>query len=138
MQAIHFALLAFKASIRKSNVRLNCDNKTAISYINNFGDCRNISLNFLSRKICLCCIDSKVGFGVLITNSINAVHIPGLDNQIADTMSPKFSDNIEWSLDINIFDRLSQPFGTPQVDLFASRLNNKLSHYFSWCPDPLC
>ena len=130
LKAIHFALLAFKASIRNSNVSLNCDNTTAISYINKFGGCRNVSLNHLSRKIWIWCIDNKV--------SINAVHIPGLDNQIADTMSRKFSDNIEWSLDINIFDRLYQTFGTPQIDLFASRLNKKLSHYFSWRPDPFC
>ena len=130
LKAIHFALLAFKAPIQNANVRLNCDNTTAISYINKFGGCRNASLNHLSRQIWVWCIDNKV--------SINAVHIPGLYNQIADTMSRKFSDNIEWSLDIKIFRLLCQALGTPQIDLFASRLNNKLRHYFSWRPDPFC
>ena len=112
MKAVHFALLAFKASIQNANLRLNCDNTTAISYINKFGGCRNASLNHLSRQSWLWCIDNKV--------SINAVHIPGLYNQIADTMSRKFSDNIEWSLDIKIFSLLCQALGTPQMDLFAS------------------
>ena len=130
LKAIHFALLAFRGSIQNCNVRLNCDNTTAISYINKFGGCRSVSLNYLSRQIWLWCIHNKV--------SINAVHIPGLDNQIADTMSRKFSDNIEWSLDNQIFNHLCQAFGKPQIDLFASRLNKKLSHYFSWRPDPFC
>ena len=28
--------------------------------------------------------------------------------------------------------------GTPDIDLFASRLNNKQPKYFSWRPDPFC
>ena len=130
LKAIHFALLAFKGSIQNCKVRLNCDNTTAISYINKFGGCRNVALNYLSRQIWLWCIYNKV--------SINAVHIPGLDNQVADSMSRNFSDNIEWSLDNQIFTRLCQDFGKPQIDLFASRLNKKLNHYFSWRPDPFC
>ena len=70
LKAVHFALLAFKGSIQNCKVRLNCDNTTAISYINKFGGCRNVALNYLSRQIWLWCIYNKV--------SINAVHIPGL------------------------------------------------------------
>ena len=123
LKAIHFAILAFKGSIRNCNVRLNCDNTTAIFYINQFGGCRNVALNYLSRQIWLRCIYSKL--------SISTVHIPGLDNQIADSMSRNFSDNIEWSLDNQIFTRLCQVFGKPLIDLFASRLNKKLNHSFS-------
>ena len=130
LKAIQFALLAFKASIQDSKVHVKCDNTTAIAYINKFGGCHNVSLNYLSRQIWLWCIDHRV--------SLNALHIPGLDNQIADAMSRKFSDNIEWSLDTEIFHRLCQEFGTPHIDLFASRLNRKLNRYFSWRPDPFC
>ena len=38
----------------------------------------------------------------------------------------------------DIFHRLCEEFGTPHVDLFASRLNRKLNRYFSWRPDPFC
>ena len=130
LRAIQFALLAFKASIHDTNVRVHCDNTTSISYLNKFGGCHNVSLNYLSRQIWLWCIDNKV--------SLTALHIPGLDNQIADAMSRKFSDNIEWSLDLDIFHRLCEEFGTPHLDLFASRLNRKLNRYFSWRPDPFC
>ena len=45
-------------------------------------------------------------------------------------------DNVERSLDLAIFHRICEYFGRPEIDLFASRMNNKLSNYFSWRPDP--
>ena len=130
LKAIHFALVTFKAPIQNFNVGLNCDNTTPISYIDEFGGCHNVALNYLSRQIWLWCIYNKV--------SINSVPTPGLDNHIPYSMSHKFSDDIRWSLDNQIFTQLCQVFGNLQIDLFASRLNKKLSHYFSWRPDPFC
>ena len=63
---------------------------------------------------------------------------PGIHNTIADKLSRKFIDNVEWSLDTTIFKHLCNFSGTPDIDLFASRLNNKLPKYFSWRPDPFC
>ena len=87
-------------------------------------------MNYLSRKIWLWCIDNKV--------SLTAVHIPGIHNTLADKLSRKFIDNVEWSLSIFIFTRVCRNFGTPDLDLFASRLNKKLCKYYSWRPDPFC
>ena len=87
-------------------------------------------MNYLSRKIWLWCIDNSV--------SLTAIHIPGIYNTLADRLSRKFTDNIEWSLDTDIFQRLCALCGTPGIDLFASRLNNKLYEYYSWRPDPFC
>ena len=130
LRAIQFALFAFRTFITHCYVRLHCDNTTAISYINKFGGCRNTSMNYLSRKIWLWCIDNKA--------SITAIHIPGIHNILADRLSRKFTDNIEWGLDITIFEQLCSLCGTPLIDLFASRLNHKLSAYYSWRPDPFC
>ena len=130
LRAIQFALFAFQKFISSSSVRIQCDNTTAISYINKFGGCRNGSMNYLSRKIWLWCIDNKI--------SLTAIHMPGIHNTIADKLSRKFIDNVEWSLDAAIFAQLCSISGTPDIDLFASRLNNKLPTYFSWRPDPFC
>ena len=72
-------------------------------------------MNYLSRKIWLWCIDNKI--------SLTAIHIPGIHNTIADKLSRKFIDNVEWSLDTTIFKHLCYFSGTPDIDLFASRLN---------------
>ena len=130
LRAMQFALFAFQRYISNYSVRIQCDNTTAISYINKFGVCRNSSMNHLSRKIWLWCIDNKI--------SLTAIHIPGIRNTIADKLSRKFIDNFEWSLDATIFEHLCNISGTPDIDLFASRLNNKLPTYFSWRPDPFC
>ena len=130
LRAIQFALFAFRKFIINSSVRIHCDNTTAMAYINKFGGCRSSSMSYLSRKICLWCIDNSV--------SLTAIHIPGIYNTLADRLSRKFTDNIEWSLDTDIFERLCALCGTPGIDLFASRLNNKLHEYYSWRPDPFC
>ena len=62
-------------------------------------------------------------------------HIPGRFN-IADVESRKFDDNIEWKLDITVFDRLVGLWGKPDFDLFATRLNTQLQRFSSWKPDP--
>jgi len=59
-----------------------------------------------------------------------------VDNVEADRASRVFNDNIEWTLDDNIFKQIVKQFGQPKIDMFASRLNNKLDNYCAWLPDP--
>ena len=42
----------------------------------------------------------------------------------------------EWSLKDEFFQIIMCKFGTCKIDLFASRLNNKLDRYVSFRPDP--
>jgi hypothetical protein len=53
-----------------------------------------------------------------------------------DQASRVFNEAIEWSINDNIFDAICGMFGSPEVDLFASRLNKKVSRFYSWLPDP--
>lgn len=43
---------------------------------------------------------------------------------------------MEWMLDKKIFQEFSANFGTPKIDLFASRINTQLADYVSYLPDP--
>ena len=67
---------------------------------------------------------------------ISAAHIPGVLNVTADEESRKFRDDIEWSLSDEWFEKICETFGTPTVDVFATRLNAKLPRFHSWKPDP--
>ena len=67
---------------------------------------------------------------------ISAAHIPGAHNVLADTASREFTDSAEWAIPTKTFDSITRKFGLPEIDLFASRLNNKLDRYVSWKPDP--
>ena len=66
--------------------------------------------------------------------TLKARHIPGLLNVIADKLS-RLSQTIqtEWSLHPEVF---SAVCSKPQVDLCATRFNNKLPQFVSPVPDP--
>jgi hypothetical protein len=63
-------------------------------------------------------------------------HIAGVDNVEADYQSRVFNDNSEWMLAQHVFKGVTNTFGTPTIDLFASRLNHQLDQYGAWFPDP--
>ena len=85
-------------------------------------------LTFLARCIWLWCKERDIW--------LSAFHIPGSENGTADFQSRNFNDNTEWTLNKRVFDSLCDHFGNFEVDLFASRLNNQISNYTSWRPDP--
>ena len=67
---------------------------------------------------------------------LTAQYIPGAENIAADHMSRHFSDSSEWQLKHELFQRICHHFFTPDIDLFASRLNCHLSKFVSWTFDP--
>ena len=54
-------------------------------------------------------------------NYFRATYIPGKENLVADSSSRQFSSNLELSVDIGIFNQISNMTFAPDVDLFASR-----------------
>jgi hypothetical protein len=93
------------------------------------GGIKSVECNSLAYDIWSWCINRDIWV------SANYVHT---SENIADVESRKFNDNIELMLNKNIFKLLIEIWGTPDIDLFATRLNNQLSTYSSWKPDPGC
>ena len=110
------------------HVRIMSDNSTAISYINKQGGTHCLLLNDIAGEIWQMCIEFQV--------HISAAHIPGKHNILADTASREFHDSAEWMLPHTLFQNIIRAYGTPEIDLFASRLNKQLQVYASWKPDP--
>ena len=69
--------------------------------------------------------------------TLRARHIPGRLNVIADKLS-RLGQTIqtEWSLHPEVFKAICNRWHQPQVDLFATRFNNKLPQFVSPVPDP--
>ena len=128
--AAFFALKAFCSKMHDVHVQLQIDNTTAVSYINNMGGSKSPQLNTLATDMWHWCIDRNIW--------LSAVHIAGKLNTTADHNSRQFSDRHEWSLGTKYFEDISHSFPELEIDLFASRLNNKLEKYCSWKPDPGC
>ena len=66
---------------------------------------------------------------------LSACHILGSTNVDADTESRNTNSSTEWSLHSDVFADINKMWGPFHVDLFASRLNFKVSTYASWKPD---
>ena len=103
-----------------THVRIYMDNTTSCTYINKFGGCTSES-DTIAREIWFWCMERPI--------YLSAAHVPGKDNCEADAESRTENDDTEWSLNANIFNTIHETFPGLTVDLFASRLNNKLPKY---------
>ena len=129
LKAIKLALYSYlPLNSGVKHVRIKSDNTTAISYINKKGGTHSMVLNDMAVDIWEYCVEMGV--------HISAAHIPGIHNVLADTASREFVDSAEWTIPHSYFNKITRRYGTPEIDLFASRLNNKLPTYASWKPDP--
>jgi len=126
--AIFYGLKSFSSHISGSHVRVQSDNTTAVTYINNLGGVKSVGCHEIAKKIWLWALQNRV--------ILSAEHLPGSVNVLADKASRVFDDNTEWSLVPCVFDNIRESLGPFSIDLFASRLNCKHSIYASWKPDP--
>ena len=67
---------------------------------------------------------------------ISAAHVPGKDNIEADHQFRILQGATEWKLHPELFQKIVDKFGKPDIDLFASRINRQLKSYVSWHPEP--
>ena len=126
--AILFTLKSFSQLLRGRHIKVLSDNTTAINYVNEMGGVRSVTCDDICLGIWDWCITNNVW--------LTASHIPGKDNVSADTASRSFNDRYEWQLNKVLFQNLCEEFGTPCIDLFASRLNKQVEIFCSWMPDP--
>ena len=93
------------------------------------GTCHSNTINKLVIEIWESCITHHIW--------ITACHIPGIHNSVADSESCKTRRATEWSLNYTVFQKaIDETHFQPDVDLFASRLNNKCKKNVSYQPDP--
>ena len=70
--------------------------------------------------------------------TLKARHIPGWLNVVADKLSCLGQTiQTEWSLLQEVFQAICRRWHRPQIDLFATRFNNKLPQFVSPVPDSL-
>ena len=125
------ATLAVKTFVKNKRhlaVLLKTDSATAVVYINNQGGTASKNLVALTRDLWMWCLERNI--------HIEAQHLPGELNCIADWESRHMKDRSDWKLDRQTFVRINRRYGPLEVDLFASRLTKQCPRYFSWRPDP--
>ena len=98
------------------------------TYVNAMGGIKSANCNDLAQQIWQWCREREIW--------LRACHIPGSTNVDADTESRTTNSSTEWSLHSDVFADINKMWGPFHVDVFASRLNFKVSTYASWKPDP--
>ena len=126
--AVLLTLKAICGECANLHIRAQCDNTTAVCYINNMGGSKSPDCNLATRQIWDYCIERNIW--------LSASHLPGCENTEVDRESRHFNDRTEWKLEPTIYHSITEQFGEPSIDLFASRLNKQCSVYASWRPDP--
>jgi uncharacterized protein YqgQ len=129
LMAVELALKIRCENTYNKHVRVMSDNTTTVASIKKQGSLHSQDCNRVAQRIWT--------FMLQRGNWISAAHCPGVENVEADRASREFKENLEWTLNQKIFDRICRKLEVqPEIDLFASRLNNKLSRYVAWQPDP--
>ena len=126
--AAKFSLMSYCSKYVFNHVRYKLDNSTTIAYINYIRGTKSVDCNNIAVEIWQWCISKNIW--------ISAAFIPGTNNTIEDKKSRVFDDSTEWTLDYGLFKKICITFFKPDIDLMASRLNNKCEKYISWHPDP--
>ena len=125
---VEYALKSFKARVSGKHVKISTDNTCAVSYLKNMGGSGSKVCNSVASKIIWkWCQDRNTWLTVAF--------IPWKLNSDADRQSRKFNDNTEWKLRSKLFTKITTVLGTPEMDLFASRLNCQTKPFVSWHRD---
>ncbi|CAJ0954016.1 unnamed protein product [Ranitomeya imitator] len=128
IRAVRLALLRFHHLLAGRPVRIQSDNATAVAYINHQGGTRSKAA---MQEVKLILLWAERNHSV-----ISAVHIPGEENWAADFLSRQGLASGEWSLHPEVFLQICHLWGTPDVDLMASKVNAKVPSFVSRYRDP--
>ena len=129
LRAVHLALQRFLPHLRHRHVLIRTDNTTVVYHINRQGGVRSAKLLTVARRLLLW---ASQHFATL-----RAVHLPGIENAVADHLSRHALSSTEWSLHPQIVDQIWTRFGRATVDLYATDSNSKCFRWFTPAQDAL-
>lgn len=129
MQAVWEALLHWEEKCSSQQVLVLSDNTTVVAYIQKSGGTKSVQLCMLAFQLLRWCAERGI--------RLRARHIPGRLNVLADALSRRGQMlHTEWSMHPVTFNWICSLWERPQIDLFATRWNNKLQVFVSPVPDP--
>lgn len=120
--AVFLALKSFAANDSNCQILLRIDNTTAIAHLNKMGGVKFPNLNDITKEVWEWSIQREIW--------IFAEYVPSKKN-IADKYSRLTNIDTEWEIAAFAHQKIVQRFGTPEVNLFATRNNTKCEAYCS-------
>ena len=125
LKAAFLAIQSFLKHKTNISIKLRLDNTTAVYYINNKGGTCSPELMALTMELRTWCLSRNI--------YIQAEHLPGVQNCMADKASRTCIDSTDWKIQPKLIKKFLVERDT---DLFATRLTHQLPRYVSWHPDP--
>ncbi|CAJ0934918.1 unnamed protein product [Ranitomeya imitator] len=129
IRAIFLPLIHWQSLLTNLPIRIQSDSATAVAYLNHQGRTRSGQVMEEAAKI--------LRWAERHVPAISAVHIPWVENWATDFLSLQGLAAGEWSLRPAVFDQICLRWGTPDVDLMASRMNHKVPQFVARSRDPL-
>lgn len=129
LKAVHLSVQKFLPHLKGQNLLIRSDSTTVVQYLNKQGGTRSPQLCLLTWDLYQMAIKNEI--------TLNAAHIIGSQNTLADNLSRVMIRPTEWTLNNTVTQKIFQILGTPMVDLFASEENRKVEIFCSWIPSPL-
>ena len=114
------ALLEFAPAMAHSSLLLQSDNQSVVAYLRNQGGTKSTALMELTYEI----FQIIEKYNIYLT----PYHIPGRYNTLADSLSRQ-SKTPEWHLLPEATKVIFSKWGTPIIDLFASKYSNIVPKY---------
>ena len=127
MTATLLSLKSFCSHLQGKAVLGHTDNLSNMANILKGGG-TSIPLTRTAKEVWQFCEQHHIQLGM--------TYVQGLQNTRADALSRVRRDHSDWMLNPQLFALLAHWWGQPQVDLFATRNNCQVPHYFSRFPDP--
>jgi hypothetical protein len=129
LKAVQLGVKQFRDHRKNQRVSLFSDNSTVVSCIRKQGGTHCPVLCKMTWELLRFCFHENI---ILVPR-----HISGKLNILADALSRSNRlVSTEWTLHMDVVQAVRYLWGSPTIDLFATKLNNHLPQYMSPLPDP--
>ena len=122
MAAALYALKIYIRDVFNCHIQLKVDSTSSLAWINK-KTAPNEAIFLMVKEFWDYCMGKNLG--------VSASYINTTKNVVADKESRKLRNNLEWSLQTPIFDKIRLFYGPVTIDLLASRINAKVGRFYS-------
>lgn len=121
MTGVTRGFFTFASRLRRlRTLRIESDNSTAVSILRRFGS-RHRHLGLAAEPL----LRAVLRWGL----QIQPVHLPGIENELADRLSRIDPQRNDYSVSWPAFHSIVMAFGRPSIDWFATAANKRLRRY---------
>ena len=122
MAAALYTLKIYIRDVFNCHIQLKVDSTSSLAWINK-KTAPNEAIFLIVKEFWDYCMGKNLG--------VSASYINTTKNVVADKESRKLRNNLEWSLQTPIFDKIRLFYGPVTIDLLASRINAKVGRFHS-------